>query len=112
MRLFTDILRDIRRGDVVHKLSEALAEVVRAVLDTDKAGSITLTLNIKPRGKGDNILIIEPKVSTKLPQAELPDAFFYTNLDGDLLRDDPTQTRLFADTAEKHDPETGEVVAG
>lgn len=106
MRPITDVLRDIRRGAVVDSASEALAEVVKAVLDTDKPGELTLKIKIKPRGKGDNVLLISVDLNAKRPQADLPDAFFYADLDGDLLREDPTQVRMFADAI---DPVTGEI---
>lgn len=113
MRPFTDVLRDIRRGRVVDAASEDLAKVVRAVLDTNKPGELTLKLTIKPQGKGDNALIVSAKLSTKEPQAALPDALFFADFDGDLLRDDPTQNRMFADatSGERIDPKTGEVFA-
>lgn len=110
MRPFTDVLRDIRKGRVVEAASEELAEVVRAVLDTNKGGEFTLKLTVKPQGKGDNAVILSAKISAKVPQADLPDALFFADLDGDLLRDDPTQNRMFADAKERVDPETGEVV--
>jgi len=108
MRPFTDVLRDIRKGRVVETLSEELAEVVRAVLDTNKPGELTLKLKISPQGKGDNALIVSAASTQKIPRAKLPDALFFADLDGDLLRDDPTQQRMFADT-ERVDPLTGEV---
>lgn len=110
MRPFTDVIRDIRKGRVVDAASEQLAEVVRGVLDTNKGGEITLKLSIKPQGKGDNAVIVSAKLSAKVPQSDLPDALFFADLDGDLLRDDPTQQRMFADASERVDPLTGEVV--
>src|SRR5262245_28944212 len=108
MRPFTDVLRDIRKGRVVEAASEELAEVVRGVLDTNKPGELTLKLSVKPQGKGDNAVIVGAKLAAKVPQADLPDALFFADLDGDLLRDDPTQQRMFADV-ERVDPLTGEV---
>lgn len=109
MRPFTDVLRDIRKGRVVEAASEQLAEVVKAVLDTNKKGEVTLKLQVSPQGKGDNAVIVSAKLSSKAPQADLPDALFFADLDGDLLRDDPTQTRMFADAREQVDAETGEI---
>lgn len=111
MRLITDVLRDIRKGRVVDSASEELARVVRAVLDTEKPGELTLKLKIKPQGKNDNALIVSVAVASKVPQASLPDGLFFADLEGDLLRDDPTQQRLFADAKERVDPLTGEVVS-
>ncbi len=112
MRPFTDVLRDIRKGRVVDAASDELAEVVRAVLDTSKPGELTLKLKIKPQGKGDNAVIVSAEVKAKRPQADLPDALFFADIDGDLLRDDPTQQRIFADASgEKIDARTGEVLS-
>lgn len=112
MRPFTDVLRDIRKGRVVEAASDELAEVVKAVLDTAKPGELTLKLKVTPQGKGDNAVIVSAEVKSKRPVAKLPDALFFADLDGDLLRDDPTQQRIFTDTAgDKIDGRTGEVLA-
>ena len=34
-------------------------------------------------------------ITPKVPQAPVPEAMFFTTLDGDLLRDDPTQREIF-----------------
>lgn len=100
MRPFTDVLRDMRRGRVVDAATEQLNELVRAVRETNKSGTLTLTLTIKPNGRGDNAIIAQAKVGTSTPKADLPDALFYADEDGNLLRDDPTQNRMFADTVD------------
>lgn len=113
MRPITDVLRDIRKGRVVDAASDELAEVVQAVLDTAKPGELTLKLKITPQGKGDNAVIVSAEIKSKRPQAKLPDALFFASLDGDLLREDPTQQRMFADAraaGETIDATTGEVL--
>lgn len=111
MRPFTDVLRDIRKGRVVEAASDELAEVVKAVLDTAKPGELTLKLKVSPQGKGDNAVIVSAEVKSKRPVAKLPDALFFADLDGDLLREDPTQQRIFTDAAgDKVDGRTGEVL--
>jgi len=111
MRPFTDILRDMRKGRVVDAAGDEMARLVRAVLDTNKAGEMTLKLKVKPQGKGDNAVIVSAEVKSKAPQADLPDALFFADLDGDLLREDPTSQRIFTDAAgDKIDARTGEVL--
>jgi hypothetical protein len=112
LRLITDILREIRKGRVVESASQDLQEVVRNVLDTGKAGSLTLTISVKPQGKGDNAVILGVKIATGIPKIDQPEGLFFANLDGDLLRDDPTQQRMFADVnapSTTFNPDTGEV---
>jgi hypothetical protein len=103
LRLFTDVLRDIRRGRVVDAASVELAAVTRAVMATGKPGSVTVTIEIKPQSKHDNALIVSAKVNAKEPHEELPAGIFFASAEGDLLREDPTQQRMFADA------ETGEI---
>lgn len=105
---FTDVLRAIRKGRVVDELTEQLAEVVKAVEATGKKGELVLKLTVQPQGKDDNAKKVSTKITAKLPQPDMPDALFFADAEGSLLRDDPTQTRMFADT-EEFDPETGEV---
>lgn len=108
MRLITDVLRDIRQGRVVDAASEELAELVKAVQDTGKPGALNLKITITPQGKSDNAVIVGCDISIKAPRASLPDALFFADIDGDLLKDDPTQSRMFAD-AESINPRTGEI---
>lgn len=113
MRPITDVLRDIRKGRVVDAATDKLAEVVRGVLDTNKPGTVVITLSVKPQGKGDNAVILGASISGKVPVALLPDALFFADLDGGLLRDDPTNQRLFADAGggELMDTKTGEIIS-
>jgi hypothetical protein len=68
MRLITDVLRDIRRGKVVEVASEKLQEVVQGVMDTQKSGSLTLKITVKPRGRDENSLIVGVKLTQSIPQ--------------------------------------------
>lgn len=98
MRHFTDVLREIRKGAVVDACSEGLATVTRGVLETGKAGSVTLTLTVKPpKAKGDNVVTVVSDVKVKEPRDDLPEAIFFADESGDLLREDPTQQRMFAE---------------
>ena len=95
---FTDILRQIRKGIVVDELDQAMLKVNEAVIDTGKAGEITLKIKIKPM-KGDSCQVtLTPVVSFKKPQADLPDGIFFLTGDGDLVRNDPNQSEMFVAT--------------
>lgn len=100
MRPITDVLRDIRKGRVVDIATDKLAEVVQAVVETGKPGELNLKLKIKTKERGDNCVTVSAEVTQKIPQLSLPDAIFFANAGGDLLRDDPTQMRMFADADE------------
>lgn len=94
MRPITDVLRDIRKGRAVDLATERLAELVRAVDETGKAGSLTLTINVKPEKGGGSAKTIAVEVKAKIPEVDLPEAVFFSTEDGALLRSDPAQAEM------------------
>jgi hypothetical protein len=99
MKLFTDFLRDIRKGRVVDDATVKLAQVVRAVQEHGKAGSLTLTLSVSPQAGDKGIVTITPSLSAKLPEASIPNAIFYVDAEGGLSREDPNQGDFIRDAA-------------
>lgn len=97
MRLITDILREIRRGRAVDQASRALAEVVKAVDETNKPGSVTITLTVKPEKGGGSQKTIIAAVKLKKPEGDIPEAVFFSDPDGDLHRSDPAQSEMFSE---------------
>lgn len=94
MRLITDILRDIRKGRPVEEATLALADVVRAVDETGKAGSVTITLTVKPAKHGGPEKTLIAEVRAKKPIAEIAPAIFFSDSEGDLHRHDPAQDEM------------------
>ncbi len=94
MRLITDILRDIRRGRPVEEATNALADVVRAVDETGKDGSVTITLKVKASKHGGPEKTLICEVKAKKPIAEIAPAVFFSDADGDLHRVDPSQEEM------------------
>jgi len=94
MRLITDVLRDIRRGRPVEEATNALADVVKAVDETGKEGSVTITLKVKPSKHGGPEKTLICDVKAKKPIAEIAPAVFFSDADGDLHRVDPNQEEM------------------
>lgn len=94
MRLITDILRDIRKGRPVEEATQALADVVRAVDETGKDGSVTITLKVKAAKHGGPEKTIICDVKAKKPIAEIAPAIFFSDAEGDLHRHDPNQEEM------------------
>ncbi len=94
MRLFTDVLREIRKGRPVEEATMALADVVKAVDETGKEGSVSITLKIKPSKHGGPEKTLLAEVKAKKPIAEIPPAVFFSDDDGDLHRVDPRQEEM------------------
>lgn len=98
MRPITDVLREMRKGRIVEDATEALTELVKAVDATNKPGALTLKLTVKPSKDGGWEKTLSAAISTSVPRPDLPDAVFFSNADGQLVRDDPDQRELFSDT--------------
>ena len=94
MKLITDILRDIRRGAAVEEATMALANVVKATDETGKAGSVTITITVKPSKHGGPEKVLQCEVKAKTPLADIAPAIFFSDEDGDLHRHDPTQEEM------------------
>ncbi|EJW12753.1 hypothetical protein A33M_1723 [Rhodovulum sp. PH10] len=94
MKLITDILREYRRGAPVALATALLAEVVRAVDETGKAGEVTIKLKVKPSEHGSTEKSLLVSVTSKKPVPEMQPAVFFSDADGDLHRVDPSQREM------------------
>lgn len=81
-----------RGGDLAADCNDKMREVVEAIRETGKAGSLTLTLKFKPVEEGDGTAVkVNDTISVKIPQPSLGVCIFYTNDTGGLQRADPRQ---------------------
>jgi len=90
---FAQFLQEQRNGNLHSELSEKLQELVAAVIEHDKGGTLTLTVSVKPAGNGIN-LVVSDDVKCKAPEADRPVALFYADSAGNLSRRDPRQPEL------------------
>lgn len=92
---FSQQLAFINKGTLDDELSEGLAEVIKAVRETGKKGSITLTINCQMLNTRDeNTMKITPVVKLNTPELDRADTIMFSTADGDLMRDDPAQVTL------------------
>jgi hypothetical protein len=68
-------------------------------MDTKKAGTLTITLTVKPQKNDDEQVVIITTVKAKTPEMDLPDAIFFVDDEFNLVRDDPKQRELFIEEA-------------
>lgn len=92
-------IRDVRieddNGDlrpVLDVAGEKLAELIAAVTSTNKAGSLTLKLDIKPSTAG--ALAVKATVASKKPKGLPPESLLWPTPGGDLVAEDPRQQKL------------------
>lgn len=91
-RPFADVLRELGGGDTYDELTARLAEVVEAVTNTRKMGTLSITLKVKPNG--DNGVMVADEIKSKVPEAARGDTVFFVTSGGALVRQDPRQPDL------------------
>lgn len=97
MKLITDTLREIRKGAVVDQASVKLADLVCAVTEHGKAGSLTIKLDVKPQEGDRGLVTVTASLKVVRPEAGIPDAIFYVDGEGGLHRNDPDQGDFIRD---------------
>lgn len=91
---FSSFLLEIRKGKSEAELSQAVQDVVTAVRETGKKGTITYTMVVSPSGKTLNGHVVEDKITVKLPEGEREGSIFFSDEEGNLHRNDPSQMTL------------------
>ena len=91
MRDFTDVLTDLDDGKVHARATALLAELVTAVMETGKKGTLHLKLNVAKQGQ---MALVKADLSARKPEPAVEVSAFFTTEDGELRRDDPRQLKL------------------
>jgi len=91
-RPFADLLREHRAGRTHEDLTEQLQQLVQAVTETGKGGSLSLTIKVAPHG--DGAAMVTASVATKLPKQQGGGAIFFVTPENNLERQDPRQTEM------------------
>ena len=93
MKPFTDTLREINGGKFSEELTEAFAALILDVASTQKQGSISLNLKLKP-GKGSGkVMTVEHDFDVKSPQFDRPSDYMFVAGNA-LVLDNPEQRKL------------------
>lgn len=92
-RPFAAFVQEQRNGGLHGELSDALAELVSAVQETQKAGTVSLTVKVAPNKDGVTVTVTD-KIAKKIPEGDRGAAIFFVMGDGNLVRRDPRQIEL------------------
>ncbi len=103
--LFTHTVNHLRTG-AAQELSDELASLIAAVRTTNKQGTLTLTLKVKP--EGDGIYGIEEDIKSKLPQLPRGKSLFWGTPEDNLVTSDPNQGSFELKTVADSEPEQSE----
>jgi hypothetical protein len=90
-RPFASWLQDQRGGGLHGELTDELADLVTAVREHDKPGTLTLTITVKPNADS---FFVSDEVKVKAPRAERGSSLFFADDTGNLMRRDPRQPEL------------------
>lgn len=92
VRPFADALIELSGGRTHTELSEQLHQLIAAVRDTGKKGSLTLTITVsRMKNASENTLTVTDDVKAKLPAHDRNVSVFYADANGNLTRRDPNQ---------------------
>ena len=90
----TTVVSSMREGKFQEEISEKFNDLVQQVIVHRKAGSITITLNVKPGEYADNDVVIFDNVTAKIPQPTKRPGIFFSDEEGVLSSENPKQQSL------------------
>lgn len=90
--LWNFTIAQLRAGATQEELSEELSHAVNMARETGKPAEVTVKLTVKPVGDGQYEL--RDKITTKLPEQQRGMTLMFGTPDGNLMRDDPRQSKL------------------
>jgi hypothetical protein len=97
MKSFTVFLADLNDGHTLAGLTGDLGELLQAVKETGRSGSLTLKVKVAPATKSghevDRITIVADR-KLELPKPELPSDFFFLTDEAEPTRQHPRQHAL------------------
>ena len=99
IRPFEEVLAEMEGGRVLYDLEEGLTNLIAAVMDTKKPGTIELKIAVAPTGRGS--VTMATNVKTKEPEHDRPTSTFFVDDKWQLHRDDPRQEKMDLRTADE-----------
>jgi hypothetical protein len=93
---FATFLLEHARGRTHDELSRKLRDLLAAIDETGKGGSITYKLSIKPEAKTGGAVLVTDDVKATLPVLDRPASIFFVDSHYRLCRNDPRQLTLDA----------------
>lgn len=92
--LFVHTLNNMDFGVTAEEASDEMAEVLQAVKDTGRQGTITVKLTIKPESIQAGQVSITPEITSKAPQLPRDKSLLFMTPDNNLEREDPRQKKM------------------
>jgi hypothetical protein len=106
IRPIFDTLRHLGGGTVMDDAAEKLADLVKLVDQTGKAGELTIKIGLRKATAG--ALALSGEVKVKKPAEPKVEALLFATPEGNLLTENPNQGKL--DLKEVHRPSAANLV--
>jgi hypothetical protein len=91
---FAAFVQEQRRGALHTEVSDQLAELVHACVETGKKGTLTLQITVAPTKNEEGTVLVTDDIKVKAPKPDARPAIFFTDEHGNLSRQDPRQAEL------------------
>jgi hypothetical protein len=88
------ILMEHRGGGLHNEASEELQKVVAAVKETQKKGSLTITISVEPAKDDEMSVVLMDALSAKAPRPSTKPSRWFTDDHGNVSRSDPRQPQI------------------
>ena len=85
---FAAVLQEMRKGGLHTEMGDELASLIVTCMETQKKGTLTLTLSVSPKGE---IAEIADKVVVKAPRPNTLASIFWPDTQGNLSLSNPNQ---------------------
>jgi hypothetical protein len=94
IRPFAAVLQELAKGEIHADASKLLHELIDAVQEHGKKGTLTIRVEVGPIAKDDtSVLIVKGSVESRPPKTP-PSSAYYVDNTGNLSRRDPKQPEL------------------
>lgn len=93
-RSFVDTLREVRAGMAIEELDANLQQLVQDVQRTNKAGSLKMTVEIKPMKGSTEAVVVKASVTVKAPTFSDNGTVLFPTPEGNLTRTHHKQSEL------------------
>jgi hypothetical protein len=91
---FAQFLQEARKGGLHTELSDELADLVHACVETGKKGKLALTVTVVPAKDEDGTVQITDDVKVTVPKPDARPSVFFADDHGNLSRTNPRQPEL------------------
>jgi|GEM_PF-5110975 len=94
VKTVSSILMEHRGGGLHNEASEELQTVVKAVKDTQKKGSLTITISVEPAKDDEDSVVLSDTLKVNAPRPTTKPSRWFTDDHGNVSRTNPRQSEI------------------